>query len=272
MLANEQIDLIDICLPTPLHAEYAIKMLERGYHVQSEKPMSLTEEECRKMIEARDRSGKQLMIGQCLRFYRQYEFLKACIEDGRYGKVTSAHFERLSGPPRWGWNNWYMKPELSGGVIYDLHIHDCDMIRWLFGEPKAFSAVAAKNFVKHDTVFVQYYYDELPVAAVAEWSLKGTKFHAGYRVGFEKASVIFDANGVTVYSKEDGSAEKIEMAPYGGIEAEIEYFVDCLEKGIAPEKNMPESSARTVAIANKLLHSADNCGERMAFDPPVYGI
>ena len=71
MLANEQIDLIDICLPTPLHAEYAIKMLERGYHVQSEKPMSLTEDECRKMIEARDRSGKQLMIGQCLRFYRQ---------------------------------------------------------------------------------------------------------------------------------------------------------------------------------------------------------
>ena len=163
-----------------------------------------------------------------------------------------------------------MKPELSGGVIYDLHIHDCDMIRWLFGEPKAFSAVAAKNFVKHDTVFVQYYYDELPVAAVAEWSLKGTKFRAGYRVGFEKASVIFDANGVNVYSKEDGSVENIEIAPYGGIEAEIEYFVDCLEKGIAPEKNMPESSARTVAIANKLLYSADHCGERMEFDAPVY--
>ncbi|MBQ2241401.1 MAG: Gfo/Idh/MocA family oxidoreductase [Clostridia bacterium] len=271
MLANEQIDLIDICLPTPLHSEYAIKMLERGYHVQSEKPMSLTEEECRKMIEARDRSGKQLMIGQCLRFYRQYEFLKACIEDGRYGKPTAAHFDRLSGPPRWGWNNWYMKPELSGGVIYDLHIHDCDMIRWLFGEPKAFSAVAAATFVKHDTVFVQYYYENLPVSAVAEWSLKGTGFRAGYRVGFEKASVIFDENGVTVYSKEDGAAEKIEMAPYGGIEAEIEYFVDCLEKGIAPEKNMPESSARTVAIANKLLYSADHMGERMEFDPPVYG-
>jgi predicted dehydrogenase len=233
--------------------------------------MSLTEDECRRMIEARDRSGKQLMIGQCLRFYRQYEFLKNCIEDGRYGKPTAAHFDRLSGPPRWGWNNWYMKPELSGGVIYDLHIHDCDMIRWLFGEPKAFSAVAAATFVKHDTVFVQYYYEDLPVSAVAEWSLKGTGFHAGYRVGFEKASVIFDKDGVTVYSKEDGAAEQIEMAPYGGIEAEIEYFVDCLEKGIAPEKNMPESSARTVAIANKLLWSADHMGERMEFDPPVYG-
>ena len=56
-----------------------------------------------------------------------------------------------------------------------------------------------------------------------------------------------------------------------GIEAEIEYFVDCIEKGIAPEKNMPESSARTVAIANKLLWSADHMGERMEFDPPVYG-
>ncbi len=271
MLAKEQIDLIDICLPTPLHCEYAIKMLERGYHVQSEKPMALTEEDCRRMIEARDRSGKQLMIGQCLRFYRQYEFLKDCIDDGRYGKPTAGHFDRLGGPPRWGWNNWYMKPELSGGVIYDLHIHDCDMIRYLFGEPKAFSAVAAQTFVKHDTVFVQYYYDNLPVSAAAEWSMKGVKFHHGFRVGFEKATVIYDENGLTVYSKEDGSAETIELAPYGGIEAEIEYYVDCLEKGIAPERNMPESSARTVAIANKLLWSADHCGERMEFDPPVYG-
>ena len=82
--------------------------------------------------------------------------------------------------------------------------------------------------------------------------------------------MIFDANGVNVYSKADGSVEKIEIAPYGGIEAEIEYFVDCIEKGIAPEKNMPESSARTVAIANKLLYSADHCGERMEFDAPSY--
>ena len=263
MLENEQIDLIDICLPTPLHEEYAVKMLSRGYNVMCEKPMALTEDKCANMIEARDASGKQLMIGQCLRFYREYEFLKACIEDGRYGRPTAAYFERLSGPPRWGWNNWYMKHEMSGGVIYDLHVHDCDMIRWLFGEPEAVSAIGQADIIKHDTAHVTYYYKDLPVSAVAEWSMKGVNFKHGYRVGFEKATVIFDGKEVIAYSKEDGSAEKIEIAPHGGIEAELEYFIDCLEKGTRPEKNMPESSMKTVAIARSLIYSADNMGERI---------
>ena len=270
MLNNEEIDLIDICLPTPFHAEYSIKMLERGYHVLCEKPMSLTLENCTKMIESRNKSGKQLMIGQCLRFFPQYEFLKACVEDGRYGKPTMAHFDRLSGPPRWGWNNWYMKPELSGGVIYDLHIHDCDMIRWVFGEPKAFSATAQSQNVHHDTAFITYHYDNLPVCAVADWSLKGVTFNDAYRVGFEKATVFYDRSGLCVYSKEDGSVENVKFDAIAAIEGEIKYFIRCLEKGVCPEKNMPESSARTVAIAELLLKSADNDGERIEFDPPQF--
>ena len=158
-----------------------------------------------------------------------------------------------------------MKPELSGGVIYDLHIHDCDMIRWLFGEPKAFSAIAQSLAVHHDTAYFTYHYDNLPVVATADWSLKGVIFHDGYTVGFEKATVIYDTTGVTVYNREDGSAEKITLAPYGGIESEIDYLVDCIEKGIEPEKNPPESSARTVAIAEAMIRSADNGGRRIEF-------
>ena len=270
MLKSEEIDLIDICLPTPFHCEYSINMLERGYNVLCEKPMSLTLENCKRMIDAKNKSGKTLMIGQCLRFFPQYEFLKACVEDGRYGKPTMAHFDRLSGPPRWGWNNWYMKPELSGGVIYDLHIHDCDMIRWVFGEPKAFSAVAQSQNVHHDTAFITYYYENLPVSAVADWSLKGLKFNDSYRVGFEKATVIYSGGEVTVYSKEDGSEEKINLVSKAGIEGEIEYLIGCIEKGVGPERNTPESSARTVAIAQALLESADNMGKRIEFNAPNF--
>ena len=66
MLANEQIDLIDICLPTPLHSEYAIKMLERGYHVQCEKPMALNYADCKRMLAAAEKSGKE--SGNCQSF------------------------------------------------------------------------------------------------------------------------------------------------------------------------------------------------------------
>jgi len=160
-----------------------------------------------------------------------------------------------------------MKPELSGGVIYDLHIHDCDMIRWVFGEPKAFSAIAQSQNVHHDTAFITYYYDNLPVCAVADWSLKGIPFNDSYRVGFEKATVIYEKGGVNVYSKEDGSVESVKFDAIAAIEGEIKYFIGCLEKGVCPERNMPESSALTVAVAELLLESADQGGKRIDFKP-----
>ena len=86
MLANESIDFIDICVPTYLHAELAIKMLNKGYHVLSEKPMALSSEVCDTMLEAEKESGKHFMIAQCLRFFPEYEYLKTCIEENKYGK------------------------------------------------------------------------------------------------------------------------------------------------------------------------------------------
>ena len=110
MLRSEDVDLVDICVPSFLHAKIATEMLERGYNVLSEKPMALNSADCETMLAAYEKAkknGKYLMIGQCLHFYPEYEYLKACIGDGRFGKVTSAVFQRLSGIPMWSWQNWY---------------------------------------------------------------------------------------------------------------------------------------------------------------------
>ncbi|MBR4072676.1 MAG: Gfo/Idh/MocA family oxidoreductase, partial [Clostridia bacterium] len=108
MLKKEDVDMVDICLPTFLHADTAIEALNMGYHVLSEKPMSLCYEDCLRMCDAAKKADKKLMIGQCLRFGDDYNFLKEAIENNTFGKVLSGTFRRMSGPPIWGWDNWFM--------------------------------------------------------------------------------------------------------------------------------------------------------------------
>lgn len=265
MLAQEKPDLVDICLPTPLHVPTAVEMLRRGYHVLSEKPMARTYEQCQTLLTAARQAEGRLMIGQCLRFYPQYEYLKSLIDSEEFGPVKSAVFQRLSGPPIWAWENWYMDYNRSGGCLLDMHIHDLDMIRYLFGEPDAVSCRTQNYRSKMDAVQSNFYYPDKPVLAIGDWSLDGARFSHSYRLGFEKASVIFDSNEVKVYPR-DGQPYRIDL-PYDqdGILREITYLINLLESGADNQKNPPESAAQTVRLAEILRDSALQGGVRLPF-------
>ena len=106
MLKNEEIDTVDVCLPTYLHKEYTIKLLRAGKNVQCEKPMSLSYADCEEMLAVAKKCGKKLMIGQCLHFHESYDYLRACVRDGRFGKLRNISLERLSALPAWGYDGW----------------------------------------------------------------------------------------------------------------------------------------------------------------------
>ena len=269
MVAKENLDLIDICLPTPLHAANAIAMLNRGYNVLSEKPMARTLALCNDMLAAAQNAKGRLMIGQCLRFYPQYEYIKDLIDKGTYGRVISAFFERTSRPPMWAWQNWYMNYERSGGCLLDMHIHDLDMMRYLFGEPESVSCRTQDVQSKMDVVHSRLNYADKPVFAVGDWSLDGIPFRHAYRIGFEKATVIFDSSVVTVYPR-SGESFKVDL-PYeqGGIEREIAYFVGLLESGEKNMKNAPESAAMTIRLAEALRDSALQGGTLLPYSGGV---
>ena len=80
ILENEQPDAVDICVPSFLHTEYTLKCIEKGLHVFCEKPMAHTLAEADKMIEAANAHGVKLMVGQVLRYWPEYQFLKKCID------------------------------------------------------------------------------------------------------------------------------------------------------------------------------------------------
>ena len=257
LLEKEEFDMVDICLPTYLHKEYAIRFLKMGKHVLSEKPMALSYADCREMLDAAEESGCRLMIGQCLRFNAVYEYLKACC-DGRYGKLRRLVMRRLSLMPDWGFENWFADASRSGGCLLDMHIHDVDMARYLLGEPKACSCFSINAGVLDDQVQHSHlFYDGCDVLIDGSWDeVKGVPFSSGFRARFEGAEVIADRGTVTVY--EVGKTPfTAELPTVNHMAAEIAFLADLiLNPDAVNTKNPPESAAATVRLIERLRESA----------------
>ena len=260
MLNKEQLDFIDICVPSYLHREYSVKFLEKGYNVLCEKPMALNSEDCEAMLAAEKKSGKKFMIAQVLRFFKEYEYLKKCIENEIFGKPLAAHFKRVSNYPFWGWENWFMDYDKSGGCITDLHIHDVDVVRYLFGEPKAVSCQAVDTCTRYDLVQTVFKYDDVIVSANGSWSSKKTPFSAGYRVDFEKATLIYESGKVTVYPNDDTAPYSPELGDWNGYTNEIAYFCDVVNGTVENTRNPSSSAANTIRLIELMKQSADESG------------
>ncbi len=273
LLKAEQgkVDYVDICVPTFLHSEIAIKAMEAGYHAMSEKPMARTVEQAEAMIEASKRTGKKLMISYCNRFTTMMDYAKNLIESGELGKPVSAEFWRGGGSKNpMGWNNWFRDGELSGGCTLDLHIHDVDMIAYLFGMPKSVTAVAGTAITKngYDYVSSQYMYGNGFYAhSMCDWVHGPMKANTRtIRLCFEKGYFYIDRTAdrhMCMKVTEDGTVtdlanfiSEVNDMYYN----EAKYFANCVENDLVPEKALPEKCIDSVKLVMAEIESADNDG------------
>lgn len=258
MLAKEDFDMVDICLPTYLHKEYSIRMLRADKHVLVEKPMALNYADCCEMIETAKQTGKRLMVGQCLRFSAEYDYLKKCVDDGKYGRLHRLSMQRLSVLPTWGFENWFLDVDKSGGAILDTHIHDVDMARYLLGEPHSVSTWTEDVVSKWQYVSTRLHYDGATVLAECSWDEEnGWRFRDGFRARFERGELVLEDNSLHVYPK-DGEPFKADVPQTNHTVEEIAFLVGLiLDPTAKNEKNPPESAAATVRLVEKLRESAD---------------
>ncbi len=259
LLENEQLDFAVIVVPTYLHEELAVKFMNKGIHVFCEKPMAISIEAAKNMLDTAKANGVKLMIGQCVRYDDSYQKLKEIIDSGKYGKVVRAHFFRISGTPSWGWSNWYLDETKSGGAALDLHVHDVDFINYLFGMPKSVTSFATSYKSKHDSMLTRYEYEGMLVTATGEWGCPSLSypFNAGFFVKLETATVE-TRNGKTMLFTEAG--DKIDLNPpvndYKA--AEVIDFIDCIKNDKISELNPVEDSFNTIRIAFAEKRSADS--------------
>ena len=195
LIENADVDIIDVCLPTYLHTEYALAAMEKAKYVFIEKPVALTLEEGQALIKKQAETGCEVQIGQVIRFWDEYVALKEIIESGKYGRVVNANFRRISPRPTWGWDGWLLDEGRSGGAGQDLHIHDVDYVLSVFVEPKKFYSV--RNSIGEPKSYVNtlMQYKDFAVSVEGTWDMPGSyPFSATFRVVFEKA-VVENAGG-----------------------------------------------------------------------------
>ncbi|WP_127579093.1 Gfo/Idh/MocA family protein [Paenibacillus koleovorans] len=154
MLANEELDIVDICTANLFHSEVSIAALEGGFHVFCEKPDAIDPLEAQRMADAAEQSGKLLMVMRNNRFVPASKFLKAYIESGAMGEIYTGRtgWVRRRGIP--GRGGWFTNKALSGGgPLIDLGVHMIDLAIWLMGNPRPV-AVSGATYTKfaHSTL------------------------------------------------------------------------------------------------------------------------
>ena len=240
LIKDPNVDVVDICCPTPDHADYIIAALAAGKHVFAEKPLCRDLKQAARLEKAVKGSKQFINIGMCVRAWPEYRYVYEQYKAGAFGKALSATFRRLS-PDIAGnaWQNWFMDGSRSGGALLDMHLHDTDFVRYFFGRPEAVTSVGANITSKGGTdhVITLYHFKNGPlVEAEGSWAAtKTTPFEMTFQIICEKATVRLMAEGFKIYWN-NGRVESPKVEATTGWHKELAYFVDCVKKGVIPNK------------------------------------
>ena len=193
MLANEQLDYVDICLPPGLHCPFAVNAAKAGVNVFSEKPMALRLEDCQKMVDACAENKVLLMVGHVLPFFKEYTYALDLIRSGKFGKVTGGFFKRVISEPTW--LPHFFDPDRVGGPMLDLHVHDAHLIRLLFGMPTHVTSHGRMrgDVVEYCSSLFGFDDDSLVVSSSSGIILQqGRPFTHGFEIQLEKATLHYE--------------------------------------------------------------------------------
>jgi predicted dehydrogenase len=241
MLRDPNLDLIDICNPTHLHPDTAIKALRAGKHVLVEKAIALQPQEADAMVAAAKTAGKLLMVAHVLPFFPEFAFAAEAVKSGRFGKLLGGHLRRVISRP--DWSSDISDSAKTGGPAVDLHIHDTHFIGLLAGVP---GAVVSTGVIENGVVqylTTQYLYgNDGPALTCSSGAvaMSGRPFVHGYELYLEKATLSYDSAGVplTVYHH-DGKVESPQLEgggdPISAFATELQTAVDGVLNNQMPE-------------------------------------
>jgi UDP-N-acetylglucosamine 3-dehydrogenase len=237
LVAAEDVEVVDVCLPTAFHRDLAVRAAGEGRHVILEKPIARTTEDAQQIVDAFSGDGPRLFVGHVVRFFPEYVGIKQKIDAGDLGTIGVVRTSRRS-PFLLGWNDWYADWRVSGGVLLDLVIHDFDYLRWTLGEVER---VYARGMLGHeynrlDYVLVTLRFESGAIAHVeGHWGYPGS-FNYSIEVAGSDALLTVDSTEPTSLHLIGGVPEEMPdlasgKSPY---EKELEHFIHCIATGEEP--------------------------------------
>jgi predicted dehydrogenase len=272
--ALSAVDAVYLVLPNHLHREYAIRAAQAGVHVLCEKPMAVTEEDCKAMIDAADANEVKLMIAYRLHFEEGNLEAVRLARSGKLGNLRTftSEFAQQVVPD----NIRVTEPvEKGGGPVYDMGVYCINAARYLFGsEPTSVLASSAndgeRRFQKVDemtSVVMRFPGERLATftcsfgaADVSRYTLIGTKGLLTAEPAYEYAS------GIKHQTKIGAKTIKKTFRKRDQFAAELVYFSDCILEDKEPEPSGWEGLA-DVRVVRAIYESART---RRAVDLPEF--
>jgi predicted dehydrogenase len=255
------VDAVYIALPNAMHAEYTIRAGKAGVHVLCEKPMAVTEQECRQMIAACRQGGVKLMIAYRLHF----EAINlAAIDLARRGQLGDLKFFNSSFSMTVRRGDIRTKRKYGGGTLYDIGVYCINAARNLFrAEPTEVSAVSVNTGLStlaeiDETTAATLRFEDGRVATfvtsfngadVAAYRIVGTKGHLHADPAYEYAE------GLEYTLTVDGKATKKSIGKRDQFAPELLYFSDCILNDREPQPS-GEEGLQDVRIVQALYRSA----------------
>ncbi|MCX5758583.1 MAG: Gfo/Idh/MocA family oxidoreductase [Candidatus Hydrogenedentes bacterium] len=234
LIASDDVDVVCVCVPNHLHRAYAEAALSAGKHVFCEKPLALSVEDADAMLDAANESGRTLMVGHLARHIPAYVAVADIFAEGRLGVPRAAYVSRMHCG---GGRSWRMDPIQGGGVVFDLLIHDIDLLRWYLGRPQRLVARGHRH--------VQGGYDY--VGALLTYAGGMTAVVEGGFVFRPPAGQGLPERIIPV---------KLDNLLIEGLVSEFTEFLDTLD-GASPMRLHLQDARDAVAVASAIVQSAD---------------
>ena len=239
LVSAEEVEVVDVCLPTTYHRELALKAARDGKHVILEKPIARNLEDAGAILEAFHGNSKRLFVGHVLRFFPECMKIKQMIDAGELGTVGVARTSRRS-PFLTGWNDWYADWRMSGGVLVDLVIHDFDFLRWSLGEVERVYAkgVMGREYNRLDYALVTLRFESGAIAHIeGQWGYPGP-FNYSIEVAGSRALVAIDSTDpppVQLLGGTTGPGDSPDVVTgKSPFQTELEHFIRCIATGEEP--------------------------------------
>ncbi len=261
LLADPTIDLVDICNPTHLHPETAMRALQAGKHVLVEKAIALDPRDATAMVKAASKAGKLLMVAHVLPFFPEFQFAHQTIRGGEYGTLLGGHFKRVISRP--DWSTAIGDSAKTGGPAIDLHIHDTHFIGLIAGVPsKVFSTGVVDKSGAVDYLTTQYVYDKGPALSCASGAvaMKAREFVHGYEIYLEKATLCYES-GTTPLTVllADGKSKQPRLKggddPLSAFTQEIQAAVEGVKTNTLPDVLSGQLARDALVLCHKECQS-----------------
>ncbi|MDR1153749.1 MAG: Gfo/Idh/MocA family oxidoreductase [Bacteroidales bacterium] len=258
MLADPDIDIVDLCLPSFMHEQFAVRIVKAKKHILIEKPIAFTLEAARNIFAAARENGVRTMVAQVIRFWPEYAKVKEICDSGALGDIVTVYAGRLGQMVTWV--DWYKDPAKSGETLMNLTQHDIDFLHYLLGKPvSAYSAGTCDASNNYNDVMNIFRF-ECGANAMVDGSLSmtagypftmrmrvlGTRgtleftYTAGENIDSESASML-------MWYRPGEKGKKVEVEDYDPYGKEIEYFAGCIITGKDPETVSEQSVMQVLA-------------------------